>query len=211
MIKTTEQEHQLKLAIRDIVARNPLISVVQLQNALKSKGFKTARGNPLDWRYVAKLVRKLNREKALAVDSQKIQERLAITKERYRVLTEKLWKIIDWKFEYINEGIGMPEVQDIIRAVNTLVKLDLAILKAEMDAGVFDRKLGSIDLNVYRAQPLDPEVADRITEAFKRWGIDLSLPTQRPKPATQIPSDGAPPASDDSQSSPSLPDAGTGV
>src|SRR5260221_6857988 len=41
MIKTHEQEIQLKLAIRNEVARNPLISVVQLQNALKERGFQT--------------------------------------------------------------------------------------------------------------------------------------------------------------------------
>jgi hypothetical protein len=49
-------------------SRNPLISVVQMQNHLKARGFKTASGNPLDWSYVSKMVRKLNREKALAVN-----------------------------------------------------------------------------------------------------------------------------------------------
>jgi hypothetical protein len=33
VIKTAEQEQQLRLAIRDEVARNPLTTVVQLQNA----------------------------------------------------------------------------------------------------------------------------------------------------------------------------------
>lgn len=75
MIKTAEQEQQLKLAIRNEVARNPLISVVQLQNALKERGFKTANGNPLDWVYISKLVRKLNREKAIAVETEKASER----------------------------------------------------------------------------------------------------------------------------------------
>jgi hypothetical protein len=83
VIKTAEQEYQLKLAIRNEVARNPLISVVQLQKALKERGFQTANGNPLDWVYVSKLVRKLNREKTLAVDTQKVNVRLAETKERY--------------------------------------------------------------------------------------------------------------------------------
>ena len=80
MIKGSEQERQVKLAIRNELARNPIISVVPLQNALKERGFKTAVGNRLDWRYVAKLVRKLNRERAIAVDQQKISEGLAITK-----------------------------------------------------------------------------------------------------------------------------------
>jgi hypothetical protein len=188
VIKTVEQEHQIKLAIRDVVARNPLISVVQLQNALKERGFITANGNALDWVYVSKLVRKLNREKALAVDLQKVNERLAVTKERYRVIIESLWRIVEWKDEYLEKfGLYPPKVSDRIRAANTIINLDLAILKAEMDAGIFDRKLGSVDLNVYRAAPLDPEKAAQIVEAFKRWGIDLNIPQQRPKLITAQP------------------------
>jgi len=84
MHKSVEQEHQLKLAIRDIVVRNPLVSVHQLRRDLAERNFKTANGNPPDWYYVAKVVRELNREKALAVDSQKINESLAIMKENFR-------------------------------------------------------------------------------------------------------------------------------
>jgi hypothetical protein len=179
MRKTAEVEHQLKLAIRDIVARNPLVSVAALQRDLAERGFKTNQGNTLDWYYVAKVVRKLNREKALAVDTQKIGERLAITKERYRVIIEKLWRIIDWKPEYMEQGIAMPVTGEIVRAADTIIKLDLAILKAEMDAGIFDRKLGTVDLNIYRALPLDPEQATKIGEAFVRWGINLDLPQKK--------------------------------
>jgi hypothetical protein len=182
VIKTAEQEHQLKLAIRDVIARNPIISVVQLQNALKARGFVTAAGNPLDWVYVSKLVRKLNREKAMAVDLQKVNERLAETKERYRVIIDKLWQIIDYKFEYLElYGMPPPSTDEVLKAANMIIKLDLAILKAEMDAGIFDRKLGTLDVNVYRAVPLEPEKAMQIAEAFKRWGIDLTIPQQRPK------------------------------
>jgi hypothetical protein len=91
--KTVEQDVHLKLAIRDIIARNPIVSGHKLCRDLAGQGFKTASGNSLDWFYAAKLVRKLNSEKALAVDEQKIGERLAITKEgsrhRPRHLTER--------------------------------------------------------------------------------------------------------------------------
>src|SRR6266436_3069539 len=90
MKKTAEQEVQIKLAVRDLIVRNPLISGHQLCRDLAEKGLKTSNGNALDWHYVAKLVRRCNREKALAVDQQKIGERLTITKERYRVIIEKL-------------------------------------------------------------------------------------------------------------------------
>jgi hypothetical protein len=91
MPNVSVSEERLKRAVRDLVGRNPLISAHALQNELKDRGFMTAQGNPLDWQYVAKVVRKLNREKALAVDVQKVNERLAITKERYRIIIEKLW------------------------------------------------------------------------------------------------------------------------
>lgn len=189
MRKSAEQEHQIRLAIRDVVARNPLISVLQLQSVLKERGFKTAEGNALHWHYLAKLVRKLNREKALAVDLQKVNERIAETKERYRIMVEMLWRIIDYKMEYIElYNLFPPKNDERIKAANTLVKLDLAILKAEMDAGIFDRKLGSVDVNVYRAAPLDPEKASQIADAFKRWGIDLTLPNRK-DPVLEIPID----------------------
>jgi hypothetical protein len=63
--RTAEQEQRLKLAIRDEIGKNPLTSVLQLQSTLKAKGFQTNDGNPLSWHYVAKLIRKLNREKDL--------------------------------------------------------------------------------------------------------------------------------------------------
>ncbi len=69
MRKTADQEQQLKLTIRYIIGRNPVISGHQLCRDPKEKKFQTANGNALDWHYIAKLVRELNREKALAVDT----------------------------------------------------------------------------------------------------------------------------------------------
>jgi hypothetical protein len=43
MKKTAEQEVQLKLAIRDLVVRNPLISGHQLCRDLVAKGFRLVR------------------------------------------------------------------------------------------------------------------------------------------------------------------------
>jgi hypothetical protein len=54
-------------------------------------------------------------------------------------------------------------------------------------------------VNVYRAAPLDPEKAAHIAEAFKRWGIDLTIPQQRPKLIQSQPADA--PANDPSDAS----------
>ena len=188
MPNTSVSEQRLKLAVRDIVGRNPLIAVRALQKQLKDKGFQTAQGNPLDWQYVAKVVRKLNCVKALAVDTQKASERIAITKERYRLMVEVRWRIIDWKPEYMEKyTLFPPKPGDVIKAVDTLVKLDIAILKCEMDLGIFDRKLGSMDVNVYRAAPLQADKAQLIAGAFAAWGIQLSVPQDRPMVIVQLP------------------------
>ena len=49
----------------------------------------------------------------MAVDQQEVSKRLAITKERYRVIIERLWKSIDCKRDYINEGVGMPKNDEV--------------------------------------------------------------------------------------------------
>jgi hypothetical protein len=49
---------QLKLAGREVIARNLLVSVDELRRQLAERGFKTNQGSPLDWYYVANVVRK---------------------------------------------------------------------------------------------------------------------------------------------------------
>jgi hypothetical protein len=62
-----------------------------------------------------------------------------------------------------------------------------------MDTGIFDRKLDSVELNVYRAQPLDPEKAAGTAGAFKNWGIHLKVPQKSTKVVQSIPAHGAEP------------------
>ena len=46
-------------------------------------------------------------------------------------MVERLWRIIDYRWEYLEKfGLYPPKTDEIIKAINTLMKLDLAILKA---------------------------------------------------------------------------------
>jgi hypothetical protein len=165
--------------------------VHQLQRDLLEKGCKVANGNPLDWYYVAKVVWKLNREKTLAVDQQKINENLAIMKENFRAVIEMLWRIIDYKFEYLERyGLYCMKTEEKINPANTLVKLGLAILSAEIGAGIVDLKLGSVNLNIYQVQPLDPEKAHAIAGIFKVRGINRTLLEESAKVLEPIPAGG---------------------
>jgi hypothetical protein len=68
------------------------------------------------------------------------------------------------------EGFPPPSYRDQIMALNAIIKLDLAILSAEMDAGIFKRHLGTIELEA-RSRPLADEQKQKMYDAFVNWGI----------------------------------------
>lgn len=164
------QEEKIKLAIRDSIAIDPLISVLRLRDVLFDKGFRTASNKPLDWDFVSKLVRKINREAVVRVDRQKVTERLSESKERYRLVFDRLMRIAFYTDDLKKEGMLPPSYKDQISALNSIVRLDVAIFNAEMDAGLFERHLGTLDVEK-RNKPIPKEVRDRIKQAMINWGM----------------------------------------
>jgi len=74
MNESPEHEHQLNLAVRDAVARNSTISVLQLQHAsIKGTQIVDGLGQTLHWEFVAKLVREQNCGRALAARTRRRQ------------------------------------------------------------------------------------------------------------------------------------------
>jgi hypothetical protein len=64
----------------------------------------------------------------------------------------------------------IPKYKDQIAAINTIIKWDIAILQAEMDAGIFERQLGTLEVEK-RSRPIDPEKKANIFSALERWGF----------------------------------------
>lgn len=141
-----EYEEELKIAIRDFIILDPSVSVSRLAKHLKeSEGFKTYKGNELDEKYLAKLLRKVRKEQIDRVDKAQLTARVAELKERYRLTYEKLIKIAFYTKEMMEAGMPPPSYKDQIEALKTINKLDLEILQAEMDAGIFERHLGKLE------------------------------------------------------------------
>ena len=170
MKKSKVYEERIKNEIRDIVVINPMISTLQLQKTLFERGFKSSGGKELKWTYVAKLVNKITKENIAKVDRQKITERLAITKERYRMVFERLMKIAFYSKEFEKMGMAPPSYRDQIAALNSIIKMDLAILNAEMDAGIFERHIGTLEVEK-RSKPLPKDAQAQIIQAMENWGI----------------------------------------
>ena len=168
MKKRNEIEQNIKLVIRDQIAINPIVSVRRVQLVLHEGGFQTYQGKPLDWHYVAKLVRKIHNENIATLKFQDKSARLIILRERYRVITDKLLKIVFHDSFPSGPEQPAPSYQEQIAAANMLMRWDLALFYAERDAGVFNIQ---IEAENPRNKPLDPETRARIMTAFRNWGL----------------------------------------
>jgi len=170
MRKLPPQEEKIKRAIRDVISFDPLISVDRLRNALFDRGFKTFDNNPLKWEYIAKLRDKIHRQTIEEVDRKKLIERITEFKEKNRLVFDRLVRIAFYTDDLKKEGISPPSFKDQISALNSIVKLDLAIFGAELDAGIFKRHIGKIEIEK-RFIPLPDDQRMAIMEALQNYGF----------------------------------------
>lgn len=164
------RESEVKRKIRMIVAKDPMISMSRLQIELQSAGLHASTGNVIDRKYLIKLLKKITQEQRRNLDEDRIEDRIVETRERFGIVMQRLMKIAFWEFNYLREGIPMPSAGEQIAALNSIMKLDLALLSAEMDAGIFKRELGEVDV-MHRAAPLSLEKKQEIISTFQAWGI----------------------------------------
>ena len=182
MKKLQAQEEKIKKAIRDAVVIDPLISILKLRDVLFEKGYRSATDSPLHWRYVAKLRSKLHRQAIENVTRQEVAGRVAEMKERSRLIYEQLVRIAFYTDDMRKEGMPSPTPGERIQALREMSKLDIAIFNVEMDAGIFDRRLGTLEIEK-RNKPLSVEARELIKQAMINWGM---IPKELPEPhATQ--------------------------
>ncbi len=170
MKKLPVQEERIRRAIRDIAVIDPIISTRKLQDALYEKGYKTSNNTPLDWRYIHKLRTKVHRQVIEEADREKVTNRVSELKEKYRVLSERLIRIAFYSDDLRKEGMPPPSIKDQIGAINTILRYDLALFNAQLDAGIFERHLGTLEIE-QRNRPLPPELKALMLKAFVNWGI----------------------------------------
>lgn len=131
---TLKNENEIVRAIREEIVVNPMISVSRLRYNLKDRGISGYNGNLLDPVYLGRLVRKIQKRAMSEAERTRIEDRLTNTRERFGVIIDRLMKIAFWKPEYIKEGVWPPDTKEIVKALDTIQKMDLALLQAEMDA-----------------------------------------------------------------------------
>lgn len=165
------KEAEIKREIKIAMAIDPLISSRRLQKRLWERGmYASTAGRQVDINYILKLVRKINAEAKNEIRNEEIENRMSETRERFKVIFDRLFKIAFWEWDYLHEGIAMPEVKDQIKAMETIMKMDIALIEAEMDAGIFKRNLGTLELES-RNRQVTPERKQAIRVAMRNWGL----------------------------------------
>ena len=104
--------------------------MAQVRGALFKQGYQ-ALNNPLDWHYIARLMKKIRQENVQTLTKQSRTERLADLKERHRVITQKLADILDGKPISTTFNTSFPNHADRVAAANTILKWDMAMFFAE--------------------------------------------------------------------------------
>src|SRR5437762_3799050 len=150
----------MRRAIRDARAADPLVTVVGLQKVLENRfnrGFSRT--------YVKKLADKVHRQSLIEADRTSLEERINTTREKFRLASERLTQIL----------LGNAKNEDAIEAAKNLAMLDIALLKAELECGMYKKPLDAVTYE-FRYEQLPDEVRVAVIAAWARGGL-LPKPT----------------------------------
>jgi hypothetical protein len=104
-------EENLKRAIRDEVALDPIATFPQLTETLSKR-----LDHSFDPRYIKRLRDKVVRHNLIELDRTKLEDRMAFARENYRVIREQLFKIVYWTPENSTPGVPKPLARDRVEA-----------------------------------------------------------------------------------------------
>jgi hypothetical protein len=136
-------EVRIRREIRDLRAKDPLITVSQLTDKLE-KTFN----HGFSCKYIAKLADKVTRQALIEADRTQIDERMNVTREKFHLASERFLKIIYWTQEE-NPGERRPWTSEVIEAAKNLAMLDLALLNAEIANGLYKKPITELAREIH--------------------------------------------------------------
>jgi hypothetical protein len=155
--KENQRYHQNR--IRAVLVINPQASLREIKESLENS--KTS-PLPLHIDYLAKLRKKIDGERTNRHAGSGIAARISALQDKIHKINEQLWQIA---------ASGTSGSRDKTAALKALAENDLKLLQAEMDAGIYDRKIGTVEIEARRNQPIDEEHQKKIEQAFEAWGF----------------------------------------
>jgi len=116
---------------------------------------------------VSKIADKVAREGLIEADRTQIEERMNFTRENYRMMRDRMLKIIYWQE---GDSPRPPANKDIIEAAKNVVMMDLALLSAEIANGMYKKPIDAL-AKESRYDPLPPEIRGVVIAAWQRGGL----------------------------------------
>jgi len=152
---THENKQFYKSQIRSLIAQNHGISRRELQEELDKQGLH------LDRDYIGKLYDEIFVERTKRMDRRRLNEALSAYEDVMEEIVKKAWEIAN--AEFINPQARVMALREIRESYS-------AVFEKLFDAGIFDKKLGTLDLAV-RNTPLPEEKKKAIREVFQNWNL----------------------------------------
>jgi hypothetical protein len=158
-------EEEIRRIVRDERAKDPLSTVAGLKHALEEhfqRGFSH--------QYVSKIADKVAREGLIEADRTQIEQRMNFTRENYRMMRDRMMKIIYWKPDELRPGERPPMNKDVIEAAKNVVMMDLALLSAEIANGMYKKPIDALAQEI-RYDPVPDDVRLVMIASWKRGGL----------------------------------------
>lgn len=163
---STETKHYHRQRIRSLIVQQPTISPEGIRRHLDQQGLT------LDRKYIAKHLKAIMVERAKRADTWTLNMALASFQDAMAEIARVGWEIANDKFAPGRDRAAA--LREVREAYN-------AMFEKLFDAGVFERKLGTLDATI-RNTPLPEERKQAIRVAFENWGL-LEAPKEDVPPA----------------------------
>jgi hypothetical protein len=170
MPRVSHEHKQLyKARIRSVLAQDPQITQRDLELRLEVDGLK------LDRKYLGSLLKAIYVERVKRADRQTLNYALAAFEDSMTQVVRVAWEIANDPFA---------RKQDRVAALREIREAHNVVFDKLFDAGVFERKLGTLDATIRNA-PLPEERKQVIHQTFEKWGL-LAAPKEDVQPAEPI-------------------------
>lgn len=159
--KEREQYHISR--VKSVMILAPDAGLEQIQEALEASTQDPLR---LDRDYISKIRRKIYAERLQRNNNLNKGARIAYIQDKKKAVEQRLW----------GEATNMKNPGVVrVMALEKIVKNELDLLKAEMDAGLYERQIGTVkvsgEVEHQHTHVLVPEVLDPIMRAFRNYGL----------------------------------------
>jgi hypothetical protein len=148
--------------VRSIMVQQPMLSGEGIRRHLEQQGLV------LDRKYINSLVSQIHSERAKRADTWTLNNALTALQDAMGEVVRVGWEIANDKFA---------EGRDRAAALREIREAYNLVFEKMFDAGVFERKLGTLDATI-RNTPLTDEKKQAIEAVFENWGLITREPLQ---------------------------------